>query len=47
MVALPVAGGLELDDPYGPFQPKSLYDLTRASVKSCTWGGITACISKS
>jgi len=25
-VALPVAGGLELDDPWGPFQPKPFYD---------------------
>ena len=26
LVALPVAGGLELDDPWGPFQPKPVYD---------------------
>jgi len=25
-VTLPMAGELELDDPYGPFQPKSFYD---------------------
>jgi len=25
-VALPVAGGLELDDPWGPFQPRPFYD---------------------
>jgi len=26
LVALPVAGGLELDDRWGSFQPKPLYD---------------------
>ena len=26
LVALPVAGGLELDDPWGPFQPGPFYD---------------------
>jgi len=26
LVALPVAGELELDDPWGPFQPKPFYD---------------------
>ena len=26
LVALPVAGGLELDDPWGPFEPKPFYD---------------------
>jgi len=26
LVALPVAGGLELDDPWGPFQPKPFYN---------------------
>lgn len=25
-MALPVAGGLDLDDPLGPFQPKPFYD---------------------
>jgi len=25
-----VAGGLELDNPWGPFQPKPLYDSMRA-----------------
>jgi len=25
-VSLPMAGGLELDDPQGPFQPKAFYD---------------------
>jgi len=24
-VALPLLGGLELDDPWGPFQPKPFY----------------------
>ena len=26
LMALPVAGALELDDPWGPFQPKPFYD---------------------
>ena len=26
LVALPVAGELELDDPWGPFQPEPFYD---------------------
>ena len=26
LATLPVAGGLEPDDPYGPFQPRPFYD---------------------
>jgi len=33
-VSLPLAGGLELDDLEGPFQPKPLYDSTK---KACNW----------
>jgi len=35
LAALPVAGGLELGDPWGPFQRKRFYD----SMKTWhTWG---------
>jgi len=31
LTTLPVAGGLEPDDPWGPFQPKPFYDSMIAS----------------
>jgi len=33
LVALPVAGGLELDDPWDPFQPKPFYDSFISTVE--------------
>jgi len=34
-VSLPVAGGLELDDLSGPFQPKPFYDLGKGFLLTC------------
>ena len=31
-MALPVAGRLELDDPWGPFQPRPFYDAMTSEV---------------
>jgi len=37
---VPVAGGLELDDLWGPFQPRPFYDdsMRQATAMSCSLG---------